>query len=117
MHTTPDATLTMQILTSEAFQSAFTEMEVPMLVACLAEGPEFTETVEILHAAISSLARPLKVGIIDEDSRKVFMNRFNIPGTPTFVIFQQGREIGRVLGMADRDMIREFVRTTVDAAS
>lgn len=88
-----------------------------MLVACLAEGPEFSKTLGVLESATSGLGRLIKVGIITEDSRRVFMNRFNISGTPTFVIFQQGKEVGRLLGMADREGIREFLHRSVDSVS
>jgi thioredoxin-like negative regulator of GroEL len=117
MHAVPESAGTVQTFTSEAFQSALRDWEVPMLVACLTEGPEFTKTLRVLESATSGLGRPITVGVIREDSRKVFMSRFGIPGTPTFVIFQEGREVGRLLGLADREMIRDFLQKSVDSSS
>lgn len=117
MRAVPGPAGNVQTFSSEAFQSALTEGEVPMLVACLAEGPEFSKTMGVLQSATKDLDRPIKVGVIGEDIRKVFMRRFGIPGTPTFVVFQQGREVGRLLGMADRETIRDFLHKSVDSAS
>jgi hypothetical protein len=55
----------------------------------------------------------LKVGLLAESFTESFKQKFSIAGTPTFVIFFEGQEKNRMLGLADCRTLESFVFGTV----
>ena len=54
----------------------------------------------------------VKICLLNEDFIKSHRH-FRIAGSPTFIIFYQGREKGRMLGKADKESLSSFILQTL----
>ncbi len=52
----------------------------------------------------------LRVFLIDTDAMEDFCDPFSITGTPTYILFCDGRERGRIEGYHDEDTFRRKLR-------
>jgi thioredoxin 1 len=72
-----------------------------------------------LHSIIESLAQQyrgaLRVGTIDIDAAPAVSSRFGVRGAPTVLVFRNGKEVARRLGLANRDTLIKLAG--LDAAS
>lgn len=94
------------------FESAVVGEEQPVLLLCMPRDDQFPEQIDILMRAVAGYSGCLKAGLLHESFISSFKKRYNIPGTPTFLILEQGREKNRSLGLADEQML---VRMIMDA--
>jgi hypothetical protein len=53
--------------------------------------------------------RTLKVGFLHEKFIEPFKMRYNVLGTPTFLILFKGKEKARMLGLANKQSLMDFV--------
>jgi hypothetical protein len=65
--------------------------------------------VNIVIEAAAKYNGRLKIGLIDESFIGPFKKRYNVLGTPTFLILNQGREKNRSLGLADEQTITALI--------
>jgi hypothetical protein len=49
------------------------------------------------------------VGVLDEEFIEPFKKQYGIGGTPTFLILAKGKEIRRMLGLADSETLGDFI--------
>ena len=47
--------------------------------------------------------------IIDADSEIELVNKFNIRSIPTFILFDNGKEINRTIGAQTREQLEKFI--------
>ncbi len=57
----------------------------------------------------------LRVFLIDTDAMEDFCEPFSITGTPTYILFEDGRERGRIVGYHDEDTFRRKLQNRMDA--
>lgn len=95
------------------FRVKVTHERRPVLMACIYRGYEFEKQMEVLGQLCDTYNDVMKLYYIDEDDRKIFMKTFNISGTPTYILFQNGQEIDRLLGNADVDTLQRFIKKAV----
>ena len=57
----------------------------------------------------------LRIFCIDTDMMEDFCERFSITGTPTYILFQDGRECGRIIGYHDEDTFRRKLKNLMTA--
>lgn len=95
------------------FESEVIEERRPVLVACIYWGSEFKEQTEALKSISKSYREALKICLLGTDSIGALREKLGIGGTPTFLIFYEGEEKGRILGRADSDTLRAFVIRTL----
>lgn len=84
---------------------------VPLL--CMYRDTEFQRQIEIIEALHKIYAAKLKACVLEEEFIEVFMERYSIKGTPTFLIFIGGREKNRMLGQASLESLRDFLSETL----
>lgn len=82
---------------------------VPVLVACLRRDLEPTEQLELLATVATAYGPALKVCVLDALESYGFRKDYKVLGTPTYLIFQDGREVERMLGKADIDSLYFFL--------
>jgi thioredoxin-like negative regulator of GroEL len=80
-----------------------------VLLLCMPRDEEFPEQLEIVEEIARMYAGELKVVLPDEDSVEAFKKAFSMAGTPTFLILREGKEVFRMLGLADLAAARKFV--------
>lgn len=55
------------------------------------------------------------VFLIDTDAMEDFCEPFSITGTPTYILFADGRERGRIVGYHDEDTFRRKLQELTEA--
>lgn len=84
----------------------------PILLACIRRDYEYKEQAEILENVSERYGDELKVWLLDEDFIGVY-RKLGIVGTPTFIIFYEGREKGKMLGKANEETLSSFISRTL----
>jgi thioredoxin 1 len=54
-----------------------------------------------------------KVGKVDIDSEQKTAAEFQVTSVPTLVLFKDGKEIGRLIGLRDMEAIKDFVSSVL----
>lgn len=87
---------------------AMQNRESPLLIACLdAEANQDQEA--IVREAARRLDNRMRVGLCQRAEQLWFAKQFKVVGTPTFLLFSNGGEQGRMLGKTDLDSLLGFV--------
>ena len=88
----------------------------PVLLLCMPRDETFQVQINILAALAERRSGTLKVCLLEEEFLSAFSRNFNLKGTPTYIIFINGREKDRLLGHADEDTLAEFLRRVIGPA-
>ena len=86
----------------------------PVLLLCMPDDSEFPGQLKVLNDVGVSWDRELKICLLEEEFIDSFKQSLRIGGTPTFIILVEGRERNRMLGLADRDSLADFISSTLD---
>jgi hypothetical protein len=81
----------------------------PVLLLCMPFDEEFCAQLKIAERVAIERAGQLKVGLLEEAFLDTFKKNLQITGTPTFLIMFQGKEQSRMIGLADRQSLADFV--------
>ncbi len=90
------------------FDFEITAEKRPVLLACIRRDDEYREQTEVLESISRRYGDELKICLLNEDFIEIY-RKLGIVGTPTFIIFYEGREKGRMLGKVDREKLSSFV--------
>ena len=90
------------------FENEVLGYDKPVLMACLSRDFRFKEQKEILDSVLRDYGGSLKVCLRDKDTLGDF-RKFGIEGSPTFIIFHEGKEQGRMLGTVEKDRLNSFI--------
>ncbi len=85
----------------------------PVLLLCMPRDDDFSSQLKLMEDISVKYNSWLKVGLLAESFTESFKQKFDIAGTPTFVIFLEGQEKNRMLGLADCQTLESFVLGTV----
>ncbi len=88
----------------------------PFLVAFLKRNERFRRQFRALDEASERHADRLRCFLYDTDYLDTAMQRFMVKGTPTFLLFSEGREVDRLIGESDRETLDEFISNAIDHA-
>ena len=91
------------------FETEVIEAARPTLLECLHSSPSLADHLETLKKLSRSEKNKLKVCMLETSDIEAFRERLDIGGTPTFLVFQQGEEKGRLLGEVNEDILKNFV--------
>lgn len=83
-----------------------------ILLACIPKGFEFKEQIGIVEEISKKYHPFLKACLVAQDSIQVLGKKFRIRGTPFFLIFEEGKEKGRLLGGANKKTLIAFLLKT-----
>jgi len=89
----------------------------PTLVACIEDKARAGRQIEALSAVAARFGERIKVFVVEEGDIPSLRSRLNVLGTPTFLLFQGGREQDRFLGEAESGALYAFVRQVLGEAS
>lgn len=90
------------------FESEITLELRPVLMACIRRGFEEKEQLKILKAVSSKIARNVKICLVYEGTNDAY-RVLSVEGTPTFLLYVDGEEVGRVLGKVNPETLIDFV--------
>ena len=82
----------------------------PFLVAFLKRNERFRHQWQVLDEASARHADRLRCYLYDTDYLETAMQRFMVKGTPTFLLFSDGREVDRLIGESDGEALDDFIR-------
>ena len=98
----------------EDFENEVLKEKIPVLVLCMHQDPEFHTQVEIVERIKDEIyGDGLKICLLEEESVGVFKAKYNVGGTPTFLVFSNGKEIARILGQTEPAILKEFLFQTL----
>ncbi len=101
------------LIGSENFKKEVIEEEKPVLMLCILRSTGFYEQIDVLKNISMDNSEMLKGCMLEEEFVRAFSKKFRIRGTPTFLLFNKGKENGRMLGHADLESLTEFVSQTL----
>ncbi|MCJ2165067.1 MULTISPECIES: thioredoxin family protein [unclassified Pseudodesulfovibrio] len=94
----------------QAFDLELQSHGEPFLVAFLKRNERFAFQTEIMDTICKSHGNTVRCFLYDSDYLDTAMERFSVEGTPTFLLFSQGREVNRLIGESDDETLDEFIR-------
>jgi hypothetical protein len=94
----------------ETFQDEVMSESRMVLLLCMPHDDEFLRQRRIIEEVAEIFGNKLKVVLPEEAFIEVFKKTLHIVGTPTFLLFNQGKEIARILGVSDRDPLIDVIR-------
>jgi thioredoxin-related protein len=80
----------------------------PILLACIRRGFESKEQLKVLEQVSSEIDRSVKICIVYEGLSDAY-RILSVEGTPTFLLYIDGEEIGRLLGKVAPENLIDFV--------
>lgn len=95
------------------FHKEVLEESSPVLVLCMHRDFEFQGQIDIIEGICKSYGERLKVCLIEDEFIGAFKEKFDVKGTPTFMIFIGGTEKGRMLGQVEQKAFEDFVSRTL----
>jgi len=96
---------------------ALLNQEKPVLFACIRDDIDFSGTLEELETVAIYAGPSLRVCIVPEDLLPVFERRYEVTGTPTFLLFQSGKLIDSLLGKSTVQGLMDFIMPCVHGIS
>ena len=96
-----------KIITSENFETEVLKSEKPILIdfwatwcgPCMRQGPVVEELAQEGYS----------VGKVDVDQEPGLAQHFKIMSIPTLLIFKDGKEVQRFIGLTPKDTLRKFL--------
>ncbi|MBW1731656.1 MAG: hypothetical protein JRH08_14930 [Deltaproteobacteria bacterium] len=97
------------------FEKEVIQESRPVLLLCTQRDSDFNKQIEVMETVHSAFSEKLKACLLEQDFVEVFMEMYDIKGTPTFVMFTGGREKARLLGQIAPETLRNFVLRVLSA--
>lgn len=97
---------------TDNFESEVLAEKKPVLLAFISPDYEYKEQTKVLGGVSKKYGKKLKVYLLDEVAIGTCM-KFGVEGSPAFILFDGGKEKGRMLGKANRETLSAFVSKTL----
>lgn len=65
----------------------------------------------VLEKVGKELAGKAKIGKLDIDAAQQIAAQFQVTSIPTLILFKEGKEVGRLVGLRDAAAVKEFIET------
>ena len=97
----------------QAFDIELQGSPSPLLVAFLKRNERFAFQTQALENMEQSYGDRVRCFLFNADYLDTAMDRFKVKGTPTFLLFDQGREIDRLIGESDDATLDDFLKNSI----
>ncbi|PCI95322.1 thioredoxin [Candidatus Aerophobetes bacterium] len=67
----------------------------------------------VLEEIVKVMAGKLRVGKVDIDANQKIAGTFSVTSVPTMILFKDGKEVNRLVGLRDLDGLKQFVSTVI----
>ena len=92
------------------FEGQVLQAPQPVLLLCMTKQQMLSNQIDVLRQHIDKRYNSdIRVYVLEEDFIYAFKQIYNIAGLPIFLLFDKGKEIGRMLGMADPGHLHAFL--------
>lgn len=85
----------------------------PFLVAFLKRNERFSTQARMLEETEKAFGTRLRCFLFNSDYLDTAMDRFKVKGTPTYLLFEDGQEVDRLIGESDGETMDEFIRNSI----
>lgn len=99
----------MLVLREDHFKSSHPLFPTRLGLACLLQERDKDQLLDSLAEIPRIFPGLVTCALVDEGARGLFMQKFQVPGTPTLILFKDGKEIDRLLGVVDAEKLRLFL--------
>lgn len=96
------------LINPENFVEAIINEKRPVLLSCMSLDFNYQNQMDVLEEIAGLYATEVKLCLLVEYI-EAFKTRLKIAGTPTFLMLIEGNEISRMLGVADFDLLKNFI--------
>ena len=107
--TTRNAGAMITLINNRNYRAEIGNAVKPVLLLCMPKGPDFSDQISLLHQVAEKHKDVLKVCLLEEELINGFRQMLDIKGTPVYLLFCQGKEKGRILGMAGVEQLSAFL--------
>lgn len=107
----------MNVISNHNFEAKILATDRPVLLMCVSGGRVYAEQVRVLKQLSGQYRRMVDICCLEEDFINGFREMYGIKGTPVFLLFQRGKETGRMLGMADKERLETFLTRNLSLTS
>lgn len=97
------------IISEDNFSAAIMREKKPVLLLCMPHDDQFASQMDIVTETVSKYEGYIKIALLDESFMGPFKKKYAVPGTPTYLILQEGKEISRSLGLTDEKMLISLI--------
>ena len=97
------------LITPDNFAREVVSGREPILILCMPSDEQFSLQLKVLEEIAERYFKKIKVGWLKETLLETFKKNMNICGTPTFLMMLHGKEINRMIGIADQNTLDDFV--------
>jgi len=101
------------LVRADNFETEVLEEGTPVLLAYVRQDHMFKEQTEVLERVARTYHGGVKVCLLDEDFAGSFREKCDIKGAPTYLIFDAGEKMGRMLGLANGKSLTGFLVRTL----
>jgi thioredoxin 1 len=67
----------------------------------------------VLETVAKEMDGKATIGKVDIDSEQQTAGRFQITSVPTMILFKNGKEVGRLIGLRSADAIKDFIKSVM----
>lgn len=106
----------MQLIGPDNFADEVVSSSMPVLLLYMTHDDDFPNQHKLIGDIAVRYGARIKTGLLQESFSEYFRSMLNLQGTPTFLIFLNGKEKNRMLGLADFQSLDDFIRETLNHA-
>lgn len=99
----------MNIISNNNFEADILATDKPVLLMCVPGGRIHAEQARVLEQLSDHYRKMVDICCLEEDFINGFKKMYSINGTPVFLLFHRGQEMGRMLGMTDKERLEAFL--------
>lgn len=67
----------------------------------------------VLDEIAKEMAGKLVIGKLDIDQNQSIAGNFQVTSVPTMILFKDGKEVNRLVGLRDADGLKQFISTVI----
>jgi len=105
---------TIRLIKPENIEREVTAEKRPLLLLCIHRDDQFSHQLKALEDIAVENTQTIKAGVLHEELIEVFKKTYGFTGTPTFLLLVEGKEKGRLLGLANRQALTDFIACWVE---
>jgi len=101
-------------INSENFQQEVLDSKIPVLADFAAQwcGP-CKRLAPVIDEIAAEMGSKIKVVAVDIDDNQDIASEYNILSVPTLIIFKNGKEISRNIGLVSKNALMEFINSNI----
>jgi len=105
------------LISNTDFETEVLRAQTPVLLLCMPPDQRLHQQIDALQKMFDDIFNNgIRFFLLEEDFIHAFKQMYRITGSPIFILFNKGKEIGRMLGMADPGHLRAFLTQYLPAS-